>query len=113
MLDAGIVDEDVDAAAGPRGEFGHHHVDGVGVAQVGTEVSGAPDAGSIDIGDGRSDLPGRAEAIDRDLRTGGGKRVGDGQPDAGGAAGHQCGAAFEEAIGHEVSSVLHCVSCIR
>ena len=84
-----------------------------GIAQVGAEVLAAATAGRIDFGDRRSDLLRRAEAVDRDPGTGRGQRMGDGEADAGGAAGHQRGAALQEVVAHE-GSVLRCIrACIR
>jgi len=117
VLDAGVVDQDIDATVRPGVEVGHHRRDRVGIAQVGAKVAGAAVARGIDGGDRRRDLLRRAQPVDRNLAAGRGQRSGDREADAGGAAGHQCGAALQESV--SVGGVVHrgsmspCASGIR
>ena len=95
VLDAGAVHQDVDVAPGLHGF--EHVGDLVGLAQVGIEVPRLA-AGVGDAGQRRIDLLGRAQAVDGHAGAGVGQCLRDGQADAGGTAGHQCGAALQEAV---------------
>src|SRR5690606_1933239 len=85
MLDAGVVDQDVDA---PETLFGggDHRLDLVGAAEVGIAVVDL-DAVRGDLRAGLFDLFRRAQAIEHDLASGLSQAAGNGQADAAGGAG--------------------------
>ena len=85
VLDAGIVDEDVDGAEIPLG-LGHHLRDLARAQHVGRIES---DAGAVRRTglDGGRIVGRRAEAVEHDIGACRGERLGDAEADAGGRAG--------------------------
>jgi len=90
VLDAGVVDQDVDAAESVGREL-HHVLDLIGLAHVGAVVFGA----HAECGDLRLGRLGVAEAVEHDVRALLGEGAGDGEPDAAGGPRDKSGFAFE------------------
>ena len=107
MLDAGIVDDDIDLAEPAYGAL-HHHMDGVATGHVGAVI------GNIDIiligerGALRLDLDRIAEAVQHDGRTGPCQALCDAKADAAGRTGNDGGFSLEgTAAGPEVGLGFH------
>jgi hypothetical protein len=91
VLDAGVVDQDVDAAE-LGGSVGHHGLDLGRLAHVGAVVPhldarAATSARALHV----------AKAVEHDVGALAGQRLGNAQADAAGGAGDECGFAFEHA----------------
>ncbi|MNJ35325.1 hypothetical protein D3C77_300590 [compost metagenome] len=90
MLDAGVVDQNVDAAKVPLGVseqvFDLFHITKIG------RVMTDPGTVAGDLGDGRT---GVAEAVEDQVGAGLGQHMGNTQADAAGGAGNHCCFTFE------------------
>ena len=90
MLDAGVVDQDVDAAHRAHG-VGHHLGDLLGLAHVGGVVAELR-VDALELGARRVDI---AKTIEHDVGPMAGQHLGDAQADAAGGTGDQCDLARE------------------
>jgi hypothetical protein len=95
MLDAGIVDEDVNRAEGV-GRGLHHRFDLVDLGEVRAVVERLDAVVALEARALLFDRVGIAEAVDDDVRALGGERPGISEPDALSGAGDERGLAFEE-----------------
>jgi hypothetical protein len=103
VLDAGVVDHDVDRPERARGRV--DQAGGlVGAGQVGLHVGAARAAGLGQLRGNRLALRRRFDAVHDDMGAGLRHRLGDGQADALGGAGNQCGAAFQHGFSPWLSS---------
>ncbi len=94
MLDAGIVDEDVDAAKLRR--LRDHGGDLVRLRHVRRRIERATAAEGLKPPTLGLDRLGVAEPVDDDIGAFAGQRPGDGKADAGGRSGDEGGAGFQE-----------------
>ena len=90
VLDAGVVDQDVDRTDRAHG-VGHHVLDLGGLAHVGAVVADLAAEGG-DLALGRVDV---AEAIEHDVGALAGQHLGDAQADAAGRAGDEGGLSLQ------------------
>ena len=98
MLDAGVVDDDVDLAEFGPGGVGHG-ADGFRLAHAGAGI-GDFDAGFPSQGEAQGFRSGLAspEAVEHDIGALGGQGSGDAEADAAGGAGDDGGFSFEHDI---------------
>ena len=94
VLDAGVVDQDVDAAEGLLGRRDHRGDLG-GLGHVGRRVERLDAEFLLDAGALLLDRGGVAEAVDHDVGAVLGERPGDAEADAGGRAGDDRGFSLE------------------
>ena len=94
MLDAGVVDQQVDGAE-LRQRLAHHVLDGLGPAHVGAVVAHLHVVLLGEFGAQRFDLALVAEAVEDDVGALGRQRAGDAEADARGRAGDEGGLADE------------------
>jgi hypothetical protein len=94
VLDAGVVDQDVDAAQAVHRGL-HHGVDLLGLGHVGAVVADLDAELLCQPGTQRLDLRGVAEAVEHQVGAGTAERACDTQADAAGRAGDDGSLAFQ------------------
>jgi hypothetical protein len=97
MLDAGVVDEDVEAAEAIDGAA-HHRFDGLGARHVGTVVQHLDAVARSEFSARGFDGGGVAETVLHDVGAGGCEHFGNAQADAAGGAGDEGNMAREGSV---------------